>query len=63
MRTRNSHSVRMYVDVPKNYLSLEYLLYAYDVSQFTFKRLRQRGGDALPKQVPHNKGQCVLLVG
>jgi hypothetical protein len=49
------------VDVPKNYLSLEYLLYAYDVSQSTFKRLRQRGGDALPKQVPHNKGQCVLL--
>ncbi len=34
---------------------------AYDVSQSTFKRLRQRGGEALPKQVPHNKGQCVLL--
>jgi hypothetical protein len=49
------------VDAPKNYLSLEYLLFAYDVSQSTFKRLRQRGGDALPKQVPHNKGQCVLL--
>ena len=49
------------VDVPKNYLSLEYLLYAFDVSQSTFKRLRQRGGAALPKQVPHNKGTCVLL--
>jgi hypothetical protein len=49
------------VDVPKNYLSLEFILYAYDVSQSTFKRLRQRGGEALPKQVPHNKGQCVLL--
>ncbi len=49
------------VDVPKNYLSLEYLLYAYDLSQTTFKRLRQRGGEGLDKQVPHNKGKCVLL--
>ena len=49
------------VDVPKNYLSLEFLLYAYDVSQSTFKRLRQRGGEALSKQVPHNKGKSVLL--
>ena len=49
------------VDVPKNYLSLEYLLYAYDVTQSTFKRLRARGGEALKKQVPHNKGQSVLL--
>jgi hypothetical protein len=49
------------VDVPKNYFSLEFLLYAYDASQSTFKRLRQRGGEALPKQVPHNKGQFVLL--
>jgi hypothetical protein len=49
------------VDVPKHYLSLGYLLYAYDVTQSTFKRLRVRGGKALPKQVPHNKGQCVLL--
>ncbi len=40
---------------------MEYLLYAYDVTQSTFKRLRARGGEALPKQVPHNKGQCVLL--
>jgi hypothetical protein len=49
------------VDVPKNHLSLEYLLYVYDVPQSTFKRLRARGGEALAKQVPHNKGQCVLL--
>ncbi len=49
------------VDVPKNYLSLEYLLFTYNVSQSTFKRLRQRGGAALPKQVPHSKGQCDLL--
>jgi hypothetical protein len=49
------------LDVPKNYLSLEFLLYACDVSQTTFKRLRQRGGEALAKQVPHNKGKCVLL--
>jgi len=49
------------VDVPKNYLSLEYLLYAFDVSQSTFKRLRKRGGESLEKQVPHNKGKCVLL--
>jgi hypothetical protein len=35
------------VDVPKNYLSLEYLLFAYDVTQSTFKRLRARGGEAL----------------
>ncbi len=49
------------VDVPKNHLSLEFLLFAYDVTQSTFKRLRARGGEALQKQVPHNKGQSVLL--
>jgi hypothetical protein len=48
------------VDVPKNHLSLAYLLHAYDVNDSTFKRLRMRGGAALPKQVPHNKGQSVL---
>ncbi len=48
------------VDVPKNYLSLTYLLHAYDVNASTFKRLRLRGGEALPKQVPHNKGKTVL---
>jgi hypothetical protein len=48
------------VDVPKNHLSLAYLLHAYDVNDSTFKRLRARGGTALPKQVPHNKGQSVL---
>ena len=37
------------VDVPRNYLSLEYLLFAYDVTQSTFKRLRARGGEALQK--------------
>jgi hypothetical protein len=47
------------VDVPKNYLSLQYLLHAYDVSASTFKRLRERGGEALAKQVPHNKGLSV----
>jgi hypothetical protein len=36
-------------------------LYAYDVPQSTFKRLRARGGAALQKQVPHNKGKSVLL--
>jgi hypothetical protein len=48
------------VDVPKNHLSLAYLLHAYGVSQSTFKRLRQRGGEAIPKQVPHNK--CLSVV-
>jgi hypothetical protein len=48
------------VDVPKNYLSLTYLLHAYDVNASTFKRLRLRGGEALPKQVPYNKGLTVV---
>ncbi len=48
------------VDVPKNHLSLAYLLHAYGVSQTTFKRLRQRGGAAIPKQIPHNKGLSVV---
>jgi hypothetical protein len=49
------------VDVPKNHLSLAYLLHAYGVSQSTFKRLRQRGGESLPiQQVPHNKGKSVV---
>jgi hypothetical protein len=48
------------VDVPKNHLSLAYLLHAYGVSQSTFKRLRQRGGEAIQKQVPHNKGLSVV---
>jgi hypothetical protein len=48
------------VDVPKNHLSLAYLLHAYGMSQSTFKRLRLRGGAALPKQVPHNKGLSVV---
>ena len=48
------------VDVPKNPLSLAYLLHAYDVNDSMFKRLRMRGGAALPKQVPHNKGQSVF---
>ena len=44
------------VDVPKNHLTLAYLLHAYGMDQSTFKRLRLRGGEALTKQVPHNKG-------
>ncbi len=48
------------VDVPKNHLSLAYLLHAYGVSQSTFKRLRQRGGESLPKQVSHNQGKSVV---
>jgi hypothetical protein len=48
------------VDVPKNHLSLTYLLHAYGVSQSTFKRLRQRGGETAPVQVPHNKGKSVV---
>ncbi len=49
------------VDVSKNRLSLAYLLHAYGVSAFTFKRLRLREGAPLDKQIPHNKGQSVLL--
>ena len=48
------------VDVPKSHLSLTYLLHAFNVDVSTFKRLRLRGGNALPKQVPHNKGLSVL---
>ncbi len=48
------------IDVPKNYLSLTYLLHAYDVNVSISKRLRLRGGEALAPQVPHNKGQTVL---
>jgi hypothetical protein len=48
------------VDVPKNYLTLAYLLHAYGMDQSTFKRLRQRGGEALTKQVPHNKGLSIV---
>jgi hypothetical protein len=48
------------VDVPKNHLSLSYLLHAYGVSQSTFKRLRQRGGELIPKQAPLNKGLSVV---
>jgi hypothetical protein len=48
------------VDVPKNYLTLAYLLYAYGMDQSTFKRLRLRGGAALTKQLPHNKGLSIV---
>jgi hypothetical protein len=48
------------VDVPKNHPSLAYLVHAYGVSQTTFKRLRQRGGESIPKQIPHNKGLSVV---
>ncbi len=48
------------VDVPKNHLSIAYLLHAYDISSSTFKRLRLRNGKPLEKQVPHNKGQSVI---
>jgi hypothetical protein len=48
------------VDVPKNHLSIAYLLYAYNIGSSTFKRLRLRNGKPLDKQVPHNKGQCVI---
>ncbi len=48
------------VDVPKNHLTLAYLLYAYGMDQSTFKRLRLRGGEALTKQVPHNKGLSIV---
>ena len=49
------------VDVPKNHLSLAYLLHAYDVSDSTFRRLRSRNGAPLEKQIPHNKNKSVLL--
>jgi hypothetical protein len=49
------------VDVPKNHLSLAFLLHAYGVSASTFKRLRLREGAPLDKQIPHNKGQSVLV--
>jgi len=48
------------VDVPKNHLTLAYLLHAYGMDQSTFKRLRQRGGEPLTKQVPHNKGLSIV---
>ncbi len=48
-------------DVPKNHLSLAYLLHAYDVSDSTFRRLRSRNEAPLEKQVPHNKNKSVLL--
>ncbi len=48
------------IDVPKNHLSLTYLLYAYDCNASTFKRLRVRGGEPLQTQVPYNKGKTVL---
>ncbi len=44
------------VDVPKNHLTFAYLLHAYGMDQSTFKRLRQREGEPLTKQVPQNKG-------
>jgi hypothetical protein len=49
------------VDVPKNHLSLAYLLHTYDVDASTFKSLRLRAGAPLAKQVPHNKGKSVVL--
>ncbi len=49
------------IDVPKNHLSLAYLLHAYDVDATTFKRLRLRDGAPLQKQVAHNKGKSVVL--
>jgi hypothetical protein len=49
------------VDVPKNHLSLAYLLHAYDIDATTFKRLRQRDGAPLKKQVAHNKGKSVVV--
>jgi hypothetical protein len=49
------------VDVPKNHLSLAYLLHAYDGDATTFKRLRLRDGAPLKKQVAHNKGKSVVL--
>ncbi len=48
------------VNVPKNHLTLTYLLHAYGMDQSTFKRLRQRGGEPLTKQVPHNKGLSIV---
>ncbi len=48
------------VDVPKNHLTLAYLLHAYGMDQSTFKRLRLRGGEPLTKQVPHNKGLSIV---
>ncbi len=48
------------IDVPKNHLSLTYLLHAYDCNVSTFKRLRSRGGEPLETQVPYNKGKTVL---
>jgi hypothetical protein len=48
------------VDVPKNPLSIAYLLYAYYISSSTFKRLRLRNGQPLEKQIPHNKGKSVI---
>jgi hypothetical protein len=49
------------VDVPKNYLRQAFLLYAYDVTESTFRRLKRRNGAALEKQVTHNKNKSVLV--
>ncbi len=49
------------VDVPKNYLTQAYLLYAYNVTESTFRRLKRRNGAALDKQVPHSKNKSVLM--
>ena len=48
------------MDVPKNHLSIAYLLHAYDISSSTFKTLRLRNDKPLKKQIPHNKGQSVI---
>jgi hypothetical protein len=48
------------VDVPRNHLSLQYLLDAYDISASTFKRLRLRGGEALPPNRCHIIKVCRL---
>jgi hypothetical protein len=49
------------IDVPKNFLSITYLLYAYDFVETTFKRMKRRNGAELTKQTPVNKGASVFL--
>ena len=47
------------VFVPKNILTIQYLIWAYDVPYPTFKRWRQEGF-VTKKYVPATKGKCVL---
>ncbi len=50
------------VFVPKTILTIQYLIWAYDVSYPTFKRLHKEGF-VVKKYVPPHAGKCVLTDG